>query len=342
MYELLKRLLFLLPPERAHYTTLNLLRVALKLPLIKNILSVQAQSGSGHTIMGLAFPNRLGMAAGFDKNAEWLYELKSLGFGFVEIGTVTPRPQSGNPSPRLFRIPRDRALINRMGFNNQGAGEVASNLKKYRERFGQNLIIGGNIGKNKDTPNEDAASDYVRVYEVLYPYVDYFVINVSSPNTPNLRALQERSALEGIIAALQKREQELLSSGQRGPKPLLLKIAPDLSDEAIDELTDMATSTGLTGIVATNTTIERNLSISKREIEEIGAGGCSGAPVKNRATEVIKRIADRNPDLVLIGVGGIGNVPDGREKLDAGADLLQVYTGFIYGGPALIKQLIRL
>lgn len=279
------------------------------------------------------------MAAGFDKNAQWLKELHALGFGFVEIGTVTPRPQPGNPKPRLFRIPADAALINRMGFNNDGADAVAKRLRDFRKETKIPLIVGGNIGKNKDTPNEEAASDYVAVFEKLYPYVDYFVINVSSPNTPNLRALQERSALELIIRSLKDREREIMGQGIKGPKPLLLKIAPDLSDEAIAEITDMAATEGLTGIVATNTTIERNLSISADKIREIGAGGLSGRPVRARSTEVIRRIREQNSELVLIGVGGIESADSARQKMEAGADLVQIYTGFIYRGPKLVKEI---
>lgn len=339
MYSLIKRLLFLMPPERAHYFTMGMLRIVLRIPVLGNVFRSVGQTSRSQQVMGLIFPNRLGMAAGFDKNAQWLKELHALGFGFVEIGTVTPRPQPGNPKPRLFRIPADAALINRMGFNNDGADAVAKRLRDFRKETKIPLIVGGNIGKNKDTPNEEAASDYVAVFEKLYPYVDYFVINVSSPNTPNLRALQERSALELIIRSLKDREREIMGQGIKGPKPLLLKIAPDLSDEAIAEITDMAATEGLTGIVATNTTIERNLSISADKIREIGAGGLSGRPVRARSTEVIRRIREQNSELVLIGVGGIESADSARQKMEAGADLVQIYTGFIYRGPKLVKEI---
>ena len=283
------------------------------------------------TLWGLTFPNPVGLAAGFDKDAKYTDALACLGFGFVEIGTVTPRPQPGNPKPRLFRLPADKALINRMGFNNDGAEAAAHRLKTRKER----IIIGGNIGKNKDTPNEQAADDYEKCFRELYDAVDYFVVNVSSPNTPGLRELQDKEPLTELLNRLQA------INRQYHHKPILLKIAPDLTNEQLDDIIDIVRITELAGIVATNTTISRNGLITEVGIvNETGAGGLSGLPLKQRATEVIRYIHSRsNAEIPIIASGGIFTPADAQEKLDAGASLVQVYTGFIYEGPGIAKKI---
>ena len=285
-------------------------------------------------LFGIRFPNPVGLAAGFDKDARWVDELECLGFGFVEIGTVTPLPQPGNDQPRLFRLPQDEALINRMGFNNAGAMAAAERLKKRKS----NIIIGGNIGKNKVTPNEDALSDYVKCMRALHDVVDYFVVNVSSPNTPGLRALQEKEPLLHILVNLQK-----LNTEYAKPKPILLKIAPDLTNEQLDDIIDIVKQSGIAGVIATNTTISRDgLTTPKSEVESIGAGGLSGIPVRTRSTEVIRYLKSKsNNAFPVIGVGGIHSPADAIEKIEAGADLVQVYTGFIYEGPGIAKRINR-
>ncbi|WP_046246168.1 quinone-dependent dihydroorotate dehydrogenase [Hymenobacter terrenus] len=337
MYKsLVKPLLFNLDAERAHHLVFDNLRRAARLPgtkaLLRGLYNYQHPSLE-REVFGLKFPNPVGLAAGFDKNAALTDELATLGFGFVEIGTVTPRPQSGNPQPRLFRLPQDEALVNRMGFNNDGAATVAARLVRRRNR---QLIIGGNIGKNKDTPNEQAADDYVACFEALADVVDYFVVNVSSPNTPNLRQLQEKKPL---IDLLQKVQQRNLSRST--PRPLLLKIAPDLTDSQLDDIIEIARETQLSGLVATNTTISRaNLSTESGYIASLGAGGLSGRPLRARATEVIRYLYQRSGGtLPIIGAGGIHSAADALEKLAAGATLVQLYTGFIYEGPALVRRI---
>ena len=287
----------------------------------------------------LRFRNAVGLAAGFDKNAKYLRELECLGFGFVEIGTVTPLPQAGNDKPRVFRLPKDKALINRMGFNNEGVKVVAERLKTWKEKQSRlttkdyRLIIGGNIGKNKITPNEEAWKDYE-----LHPFVDYFVVNVSSPNTPGLRELQEKESLRKILMHLQ-----MINNGKAKAKPLFLKIAPDLTQEQIDDVIDLALEIKLDGLVATNTTISRaGLITPESRITEMGAGGLSGLPVKTRSAEVLKYLRSKLPETPLIGVGGIMEPNDGIKRIALGANLIQVYTGFIYAGPSLIKKLARL
>lgn len=286
------------------------------------------------TLWGIRFPNPVGLAAGFDKDAKYTHGLSCLGFGFVEIGTVTPLPQPGNPSPRLFRLPTDKALINRMGFNNEGSKKAAIRLQHRKDT----LIIGGNIGKNKITPNEDAILDYEKAFLDLYDVVDYFVVNVSSPNTPGLRELQDKEPLTRILTHLQ-------SLNQKGnkPKPILLKIAPDLSDEQLKDIVSIVQDTGLDGIVATNTTIGRDgLQTSSERIQEIGAGGLSGKPLKHRATEVIRFIhTHSNGTIPIIAAGGVFTAADAQEKLAAGASLVQVYTGFIYEGPGIVKNICK-
>ncbi|MEJ7658393.1 MAG: quinone-dependent dihydroorotate dehydrogenase [Hymenobacter sp.] len=284
-------------------------------------------------VFGLKFPNPVGLAAGFDKNAVLTDELATLGFGFVEIGTVTPRPQPGNPAPRLFRLPQDAALINRMGFNNDGAAAVAARLAGRQNR---QLIIGGNIGKNKDTPNERAADDYVAAFEALADVVDYFVVNVSSPNTPGLRELQDKKPLISLLQQVQAR-----NLARPTPRPLLLKIAPDLTDAQLDDILEIARETRLSGLVATNTTISRDgLTTPTPTVAGYGAGGLSGRPLRARATEVIAYLHQKSRgELPIIGAGGIHSAQDALEKLAAGAALVQLYTGFIYEGPGLVKRI---
>ena len=290
-------------------------------------------------ILGLEFPNPVGLAAGFDKDGRHIEGLACLGFGFIEVGTVTPLAQAGNPKPRLFRLPGDRALINRMGFNNDGLEALVERLRKLRAKgIPQGIIIGGNIGKNKNTPNEEAERDYLRCFEALFPWVDYFVVNVSSPNTPNLRALQEKEPLTRLLSLLQEK-----NKAQEKPKPILLKIAPDLGDEQLAEIADIVRTTGLAGVIATNTTISRsNLSTPDQALENIGAGGLSGAPLRERATAVIRTLREKlGPDTVIIGVGGIDSAAAAQEKLLAGADLVQVYSGLVYEGPGLVRRFLR-
>jgi dihydroorotate dehydrogenase len=283
-------------------------------------------------VFGLKFENPVGLAAGFDKDAKLFDELASFGFGFVEIGTVTPLPQDGNPKPRLFRLKEDNALINRMGFNNEGIEGAVARLRRKKS----NIIIGGNIGKNKLTPNDKAVDDYEICFEKLFPYVDYFVVNVSSPNTPGLRDLQEKEPLTALLNSLQK-----LNNQKEKRKPILLKIAPDLSNEQLDDIIAIVADTKIDGVVATNTTIGRKgLKTDKTKVEAIGNGGLSGKPVKAMSTEVIKYLADKsNRAFPIIGVGGIHSAEDALEKLEAGATLVQVFTGFIYEGPALITRI---
>ncbi|WP_375418443.1 quinone-dependent dihydroorotate dehydrogenase [uncultured Hymenobacter sp.] len=339
MYKrLAKPLLFRLDAERAHHLVFDNLRRAARVPgtgaLLRGLYDYR-HPGLEREVFGLKFPNPVGLAAGFDKNAVLTDELAALGFGFVEIGTVTPRPQPGNPAPRLFRLPQDGALINRMGFNNEGAEAVAARLAGRRNR---QLIIGGNIGKNKDTPNADAAQDYLMAFRALAAVVDYFVVNVSSPNTPGLRELQEKKPLIDILSQVQHENQR-----RAQPRPLLLKIAPDLSDAQLDDILEIARETSLAGLVATNTTISRaDLSSDAAYVTGLGAGGLSGRPLRARATEVIRYLARGSAgNLPIIGAGGIHSAADAQEKLAAGATLVQLYTGFIYEGPGLVRRINR-
>ncbi len=337
MYKsLVKPLLFKLDAERAHHFVFDNLRRAARLPgapaLLRALYDYQHPSLE-REVFGLRFPNPVGLAAGFDKNAALTDELALLGFGFVEIGTVTPRPQPGNPAPRLFRLPQDGALVNRMGFNNDGAAAVAARLARRRNR---RLIIGGNIGKNKDTPNERAAADYVAGFEALAEVVDYFVVNVSSPNTPGLRALQEKKPLIELLQQVQAR-----NLARAAPRPLLLKIAPDLTDAQLDDILEIARETQLSGLVATNTTTGRGgLRTDAGHVAALGAGGLSGRPLRARATEVIRYLHQKSGGaLPIIGTGGIHSAADALEKLAAGAVLVQLYTGFIYEGPGLVRSI---
>ena len=333
MYALLRPLLFLFDPERAHGLTFKMLEIAKHIPgALALVGGKRPPLDAAVEVMGLKFPGPVGLAAGMDKNAEHVDALARIGFGHVEIGTVTPVAQPGNDKPRLFRLKPDRALINRMGFNNHGAHSAAQRLS-VRPR---NIIVGGNIGKNKSTPNENAVDDYVKCFEALYPAVDYFVVNVSSPNTPGLRALQEKGPLLGILRALNER-----NGAQPAPKPMLLKIAPDLTDEQLDDVVAVVKESGIQGVVATNTTIGREgLVTAKAEVDRIGPGGLSGVPVRARSTEIVRYLRDRLPrPMVVIGVGGIDSADSAIEKLEAGADLLQVYSGLVYEGPALLKRI---
>ena len=289
-------------------------------------------------LMGLEFPNAVGLAAGFDKNGEHIEGLACLGFGFIEVGTVTPVAQPGNPRPRVFRLPADRALINRMGFNNAGLDALVLRLRNLREKNRlQGVLIGGNIGKNKNTPNEEAENDYLKCFEALFPWVDYFVVNVSSPNTPNLRALQEKEPLTKLLSLLQEK-----NKAKSQPKPILLKIAPDLTEEQIIDVAGIVRDTELAGVIATNTTISRaGLKTPESILERMGAGGLSGEPLQQRSTEVIWMLREKlGPGVVIIGVGGIHSAESAMEKMRAGADLVQVYSGLVYEGPGLVKRIL--
>ena len=345
MYTILRSILFCFSPEWVHYFSMNCLKWLCRVPFIKKILTrcfTLNRPALGREVFGLLFKNPVGLAAGFDKNALYLNELEALGFGFVEIGTVTPRPQEGNEKPRLFRLPADKALINRMGFNNDGVKAVAERLRAWNRRSGrrpaageQRLIIGGNIGKNKITDNAEAWRDYEICFRELFDCVDYFVVNVSSPNTPGLRALQEKDALRKILSHLQT-----INRQQSQPKPLLLKIAPDLTPEQVDDVIDLAMEIKLDGLVATNTTISRTgLKTPDARLSAIGAGGLSGKPLTTRSTELVKYIHRKtNGQLPVIASGGIFTGQDAKEKMAAGAVLVQVWTGFIYEGPAVVKN----
>ena len=324
-------------PESAHRVVSGGLRKFCRLWGGKKLLRATYgynHSGLEREVFGLKFSNPIGLAAGFDKNAEYVEEMAALGFGFIEIGTVTPRPQPGNEKPRLFRLVDDSALVNRMGFNNQGVDVAATRLRQLKQRH--HIIVGGNIGKNKVTPNEEAVSDYIKCFDALFDVVDYFVVNVSSPNTPGLRALQEKEPLTYILTTLQQRNDNAGVS-----KPILLKIAPDLTDEQLDDIVEIVRETGIAGVIATNTTIGRDglRSDSKLTSE---TGGLSGKPVQKRSTEVIRYLSEKSEGAFpIIGVGGIHSPEDAIEKLEAGASLIQLYTGFIYEGPGLIKRICK-
>ena len=324
-------------PETIHYRAMDALTLAYCIPgvpfVLRSLFSVRDKRLE-RTVFGITFPNPVGLAAGFDKNGIWTDELETLGFGFVEIGTVTPKPQLGNDKPRLFRLKPDEAVINRMGFNNEGSVKAAQALSKRNS----SLIIGGNIGKNKLTENMDAVLDYLQAFHDLYEVVDYFVVNVSSPNTPGLRELQEK---EPLIYLLKRLMQE--NAQKPTPKPILLKIAPDLTDSQLDDIIDIAVKTKIAGVIATNTTIARSgLKTPDEEIQKIGMGGLSGKPLKTRSTEVIRYLAEKGQkQFAIIGVGGIYTAEDALEKLEAGADLIQVYSGFIYEGPAIAKNICK-
>jgi dihydroorotate dehydrogenase len=335
----IKPFLFLFSPEKAHGLTLFLLKCLLKIPLLgslfKNLCAVE-KAGMGISFCGLRFQNRIGLAAGFDKNGEYLNEMPALGFGFIELGTVTPRPQAGNDQPRLFRLPEDNALLNRMGFNNRGVDFLVNQLIGFAKPKG--LIIGGNIGKNKDTPNERAVEDYLICFNKLFPYVDYFVVNVSSPNTPGLRALQEKEPLTNLLSALQK-----ANSNHSAPKPLLLKVSPDLDWHHLDDIIEVVQYTNCSGLVISNTTSGRDkLKTDSLKMDRYGSGGLSGQPIRERSTEIIAYVFEKTAGtLPIIGVGGIASVKDAKDKLSAGATLIQLYTGLVYEGPFLVKRLVE-
>lgn len=341
MYSLLRRILFFFDAEAVHHFVMEALKFLCSMPLVRRGLAALYRPGvqaKPVDCLGLHFPNSVGLAAGFDKNARYLRELAALGFGYVEIGTVTPLPQPGNDRPRLFRLPADQALINRMGFNNEGVRVVAERLEKWR-KGNIPLIIGGNIGKNKITPNEEAWKDYETCFRELHPWVDYFVVNVSSPNTPGLRELQEKESLRKILSHLQVLNRQL-----EYPRPILLKIAPDLSSSQLNDVIDLALEIGLDGLVATNTTLDRSGlgKESRQQAEKAGAGGLSGVPLRRRATEVIRQVRDRSGGRIpVIGSGGIFTREDLEEKKEAGACLFQVWTGFIYEGPGIVGKILR-
>lgn len=339
MYKRLTRpLLFKLSPEKAHNFTFGMIRFLFQIPFARTLFYASynvTHPKLEREVFGLKFKNPVGLAAGFDKDGKLFNQLGFMGFGFIEVGTVTPKPQPGNPKPRLFRLSDDEALINRMGFNNLGVDNLR---KKLRNKYAS-VIIGGNIGKNKDTPNEKAVDDYLACFEALYEVVDYFAVNVSSPNTPNLRALQDKEPLTKLLMALKDANRKKFRE-----KPILLKIAPDLSNEQLDDIIDIVATTGIDGLIATNTTISReNLSTDPATISEIGAGGLSGKPLKNRSTEVIRYLHQKsNGAFPIIGVGGIHCAEDALEKLEAGASLIQLYTGFIYEGPQIVKRINKI
>ncbi|AWW33204.1 dihydroorotate dehydrogenase (quinone) [Echinicola strongylocentroti] len=336
MYKsLLKPFLFKKSAEEAHHFTFSLTKNTFNWPLVKGM--IKSLYGYEHPslereVFGLRFKNPVGLAAGFDKDAKLIDEMAMLGFGFIEIGTLTPKPQEGNPPPRLFRLPEDEALVNRMGFNNGGVDEAVKRLKKRKSK----LLIGGNIGKNKVTPNELAESDYLYCLDALHAYVDYFVVNVSSPNTPNLRDLQEKEPLQKLLAKVKERNDQ-----KEHPKPILLKIAPDLTDGQLDDIIDIVKETKIDGVIATNTTIDRSgLRTDAGKVEALGAGGVSGKVLGKRSTEVIRYLAEKSGKAFpIVGVGGIFSAKDAIEKLEAGASLVQVYSGMIYEGPGLMKAI---
>ena len=331
MYKfLIKPILFLFDPEWVHHAVFYLLKVIHRIPgmgsMIRGLYHIKDQRLE-RKLFGLTFPNPVGLAAGFDKDAKLYQELSNFGFGFIEIGTLTPKPQPGNPKKRLFRLPEDNGLINRMGFNNQGVVEAIERLKKNN-----GVLIGGNIGKNKITPNDEAVSDYVQCFEALFPHVDYFVVNVSSPNTPNLRALQDKEPLKHLLQTLKN-----LNLKRTSPKPILLKIAPDLIDDQLLDIIDIVTTIKIDGVIASNTTLSREGLISSNRSE---MGGLSGKPVAERSTEVIRFLYEKsNNAFPIIGVGGIHSSEDAINKLNAGASLIQLYTGFVYEGPGVIKKI---
>jgi dihydroorotate dehydrogenase len=354
MYKLLRNILFLFPAEPVHHFSMKSLNLICKIGFLKKFIASQFTIHDPtftKEFFGLPFKNIVGLGAGFDKNALYLNELETLGFGFIEIGTVTPLPQSGNDRPRLFRLKKDKALINRMGFNNDGVKVIAERLRQWSMVNSQlktlhspstshrsRLIVGGNIGKNKTTPNENAWKDYEICFRELFDRVDYFVVNVSSPNTPGLRDLQEKDSLKKIFLNLQN-----ISREQKNQKPLLLKIAPDLSWSQIDDVIDLAKEIKLDGLIVTNTTINReDLNTQYSILNAIGNGGLSGAPLKERSTEILKYISEKsNGSIAIIASGGIFTAADAKEKINAGASLLQVWTGFIYEGPTIVKNILE-
>ncbi len=344
MYKLIRNILFWYDAEKVHYYSMNILHLVCKISIIRNLIAIRYKSHNKNSIKvyGLLFKNPVGLAAGFDKNARYLTELTTLGFGFIEIGTVTPLPQKGNEKPRLFRLPKDKALINRMGFNNDGVIKIAKRLRQLKEKQLVNgkcqskIIIGGNIGKNKYTPNEEAWKDYEICFRELFDCVDYFVVNVSSPNTPALRELQQKDSLEIILSHLQRINLQNLH-----PKPLLVKISPDLDQEELDDIIDLALELNISGIVACNTTCSRDILVTQqKEIDRMGQGGLSGKPLQETSGRIVNYICSKTHNkLPVIASGGIFTGEDAKEKISLGASLIQVWTGFIYEGPSIVKNI---
>jgi len=337
MYKLIIRpLLFKLSPERVHHLIITLVKFGFKIPGIKPLITAcysVKHPKLKREVCGLAFQNPVGLAAGFDKNADFYHEFAAFGFSHIEVGTVTPKGQPGNPKPRSFRIPKDKGLINRMGFNNNGAQACQ---RKLAQRNTANMLIGGNIGKNTLTPNEEALNDYTYVFKALYNHVDYFVVNLSCPNIKDLRKLQDQDSTIAILKEIMRIREDKTTK-----RPIFLKISPDLSNEQLDGVLETVKLTGIDGIVATNTTVSRaDLNTSQDKIARIGDGGLSGAPLRKRSTEIIRYLAEKTENkLPIIGVGGIMTKEDAIEKLKAGASLIQVYSGFIYEGPGLVKRI---
>jgi len=336
MYKtIIKPLFFLFQPETIHHIVFKIIKFFSAIPGVSSLIRMVYVIDDNRLeikLFGLVFPNPVGLAAGFDKDAKLYDELGNYGFGFIEIGTLTPKAQPGNEKPRMFRLPEDEALINRMGFNNEGVDAAVERLKKRKTK----IIIGGNIGKNKVTPNEEAESDYEKCFEALFDHVDYFAVNVSSPNTPNLRALQDKEPLAKLLTRIKK-----INSQKSNPKPILLKIAPDLTNEQLDDIIDIVKITKIDGVIATNTTISREgLKTEDSRLKTIGAGGLSGKPLTKRSTEVVRYLSTKsNKAFPIIAVGGIHSAEDAIEKLNAGASLVQIYTGFIYEGPGIAKRI---
>ena len=338
MYKyIIRPFFFLFNPEKIHNFTMKVLRfyqiIRIFNPLFRLLYQKKDQKFE-REVFGIKFPNPIGLAAGLDKDGEAIDMLGMLGFGFVEVGTVTPKPQPGNPKPRLFRLKRNQGLINRMGFNNSGVEEL---VKKLKQKY-STVIVGGNIGKNKVTPNENAVSDYIKDFQALHDYVDYIAINISSPNTPNLRELQNKEPLKQLLTALKEEDKKFEKS-----KPILLKIAPDLTNSQLDDIVEIVLEVGIDGVIATNTTISREgIDYSKEEIENFGNGGMSGKPLKDKSTEIIRYLHQKLGNKVpIIGVGGISNAQDVKEKLQAGASLVELFTSFIYNGPATVKKILK-
>lgn len=330
-------MLFRLQPETVHYLLIRIIRFSFRIPMIPSLISLMYTKNDSRLereFMGLRFNNPVGLAAGFDKNAEIYKEFSHFGFSFIEVGTVTPQPQYGNPRPRSFRLPKDKALINRMGFNNDGVDKAAQRLKKRKK----NILVGGNIGKNTHTPNEQAMDDYTGAFEVLYDHVDYLVVNLSCPNIKNLNELQDPQHTRKILEELLRRR-----SARRKKKPIMLKISPDLDPQQLDDVIAIYYATGIDGIIATNTSIRRDgLVTNPDKVRAIGDGGLSGKPLTKRSTEVIRYLSkNSNGEIPVIGVGGIMSPEDALEKIAAGATLVQIYTGFIYNGPGFVKQINR-
>jgi dihydroorotate dehydrogenase len=339
MYRIIKPVFFQFDPEKVHHFVVKRLKWFNDyFPLGKTILRSSFDvniKGLEREVFGIKFKNPVGLAAGFDKNGEYIEALSNLGFGFIEVGTVTPMPQPGNDKPRMFRLEEDQAIINRMGFNNKGVDTLAERLRILKKKD-SSIVIGGNIGKNKTTPNEEAVNDYIKCFDRLFDVVDYFVVNVSSPNTPGLRELQEKEPLTNLLKTLQER-----NSKNGVSRPILLKIAPDLTNDQLNDIVEIVQTTGIAGVIATNTTIGRNGLYTSETITK-ETGGLSGKPLTSRSTEVIRYLSQQSKgSFPIIGVGGIHSPEDAKEKLEAGASLIQLYTGFIYEGPGIIKRICK-